>query len=105
MWIERDFLQNWAQAALSIRLLTGPRQAGKSSFLHRHCQQGRTWIGLDDLNKRELAQRDPQLLLSSPNEQYVIDEVQLAPELLPELKLRVDRWKMSDRSAPEPSYG
>lgn len=77
---------------------------GKSSFLHRHCQQGRTWIGLDDLNKRELAQRDPQLLLSSPNEQYVIDEVQLAPELLPELKLRVDRWKMSDRSAPEPSY-
>jgi uncharacterized protein len=104
MWIERDFKQNWSRTGLSIRLLTGPRQSGKSSFLRRRCNEARTWISLDDLHQRELAQRDPNLLLSSAVQEFVIDEVQLAPELLPQLKLRVDQWKMSDRSDPEPSF-
>ena len=104
MWIERDFAKRWESAALPVRFLTGPRQSGKSSFLRRQCEADRDWISLDDLATREFARTDPRLFLSRQATSLVLDEVQLAPELLPEVKRRIDEWRMSTREGPSPSY-
>lgn len=87
-----------------MRLVTGPRQSGKSTFLRRLCDSDTLWLSLDDLQQRELAQTDPKLFLTRTERLVVLDEVQLAPQLLPEIKRRVDEWRMSDRSAPQPLY-
>lgn len=89
---------------MPVRLVTGPRQSGKSTFLRRLCDERTAWLSLDDLHQRELAQTDPKLFLTRSETLVVLDEVQLAPQLLPEIKRRVDEWRMSDRSNPQPVY-
>lgn len=81
MWIERDFAARWQAPALPIRFLSGPRQTGKSSFLLRQCEADREWISLDDLATREFAESDPKLFLARQGNCFVVDEVQLAPQL------------------------
>ncbi|MBX3166845.1 MAG: ATP-binding protein [Candidatus Eremiobacteraeota bacterium] len=104
MWIERDFAACWRQHSLPVRLVTGPRQSGKSTFLRRLCDHKAAWLSLDDLHQRELAQTDPRLFLTRPEPLVVLDEVQLAPQLLPEIKRRIDEWRMSERTTPQPAY-
>ena len=69
--------------------VTGPRQAGKSTLL-RHCLPDYSFVTLDDPFYREQAQSDPLLLLDSLGERAIIDEIQLAPQLLSYVKIRVD---------------
>lgn len=71
-------------------LLTGVRQAGKSTLL-RHVFPDHTFLTLDDSGLRSVARSDPELFLSSYPEPLVIDEIQYVPELLPALKMRIDR--------------
>lgn len=59
---------------------------------------------MDDLATREFAEADPRLSLSRQTNAFVIDEVQLAPQLLPEVKRLVDEWRMSNGQSPEPSF-
>lgn len=69
--------------------VTGPRQAGKSTLL-RHCLPDYAYVTLDDPFYREQAHSDPLLLLDSLGERAIIDEIQLAPQLLSYVKIRVD---------------
>jgi predicted AAA+ superfamily ATPase len=69
--------------------VTGPRQAGKSTLL-RHCLPDYAYVTLDDPLYRDQAHSDPQFLLDSLGERAIIDEIQLAPELLSYVKIRVD---------------
>lgn len=69
--------------------VTGPRQAGKSTLL-RHCLPDYAYVTLDDPFYREQAHSDPLLFLDSLGERAIIDEIQLAPELLSYVKIRVD---------------
>lgn len=74
-----------------IVLVTGTRQAGKTTLL-RHLNGGeRTEVSLDDLNERRLAQEDPELFLQLHPAPVIIDEVQYAPNLFPYLKMLADR--------------
>ncbi len=76
-------------------LLTGPRQAGKTTMLQRLSAReglGREYVSLDDLNARELAKTDPQMFLQLHRPPVLIDEVQYAPELFSYIKLQIDRY-------------
>lgn len=77
----------------SVILLTGPRQAGKTTMLKMLAAQegaGRAYVSLDDLNMRELAKTDPKLFLQLHKPPILIDEVQYAPELFTYIKIHVD---------------
>jgi hypothetical protein len=76
-----------------VVVITGPRQVGKST-LARSILRGRpgTYLTLDQPDIRERALADPLGLVTANTEgTTVIDEVQLAPELLRSVKLAVDR--------------
>ncbi len=74
-------------------LLTGPRQAGKTTMLKELANRegiGREYVSLDDLNMREMAKNDPQMFLQLHKPPVLIDEVQYAPELFTYIKIHVD---------------
>ena len=77
----------------SAILVTGPRQAGKTTMLRElsaHENRGRTYVSLDDLNERNMAKNDPQMFLQLHKPPVLIDEVQYAPELFTYIKIHID---------------
>ena len=77
----------------SAILVTGPRQAGKTTMLHELAQKeniGRRYVTLDDLAEREMAKNDPALFLQMHQPPILIDEVQYAPELFTYIKIHID---------------
>jgi len=79
--------------ALPVRALVGLRQVGKSTFLHRVKESGRGYVTLDDPLERATAREDPELFFEQHRLPVIIDECQLAPELFPSIKKRVDEWR------------
>ena len=78
----------------SAILLTGPRQAGKTTLLRRLAEReniGRGYVTLDDLAERDMAKNDPALFLQLHRPPVLIDEVQYAPELFTYIKIHVDK--------------
>ena len=80
-----------------VLLVTGPRQVGKTTLLQRmaEAQQSegieRKYVTLDDPDVRYLAKHDPALFLQRYSPPVLIDEIQYATELLPYIKMNVDR--------------
>lgn len=76
-----------------VILLTGPRQAGKTTMLRELAEReniGREYVSLDDLNMRAMAKTDPKMFLQLHKPPVLIDEVQYAPELFTYIKIHVD---------------
>ncbi len=76
-----------------VVMVTGPRQVGKTTVLQNCEQTPRTYVSLDVLANRNLAQNDPQLFLERFPAPVLIDEVQYAPQLFPYIKAAVDQDK------------
>lgn len=77
----------------SAILLTGPRQAGKTTMLRKLAEKentGRRYVTLDDLTERDMAKNDPALFLQLHRPPILIDEVQYAPELFTYIKIHID---------------
>ena len=81
-------------------LLWGARQVGKTTLLDR--LELKSKLFLDDLGLRERARQDPALVLEGLDLPCLIDEVQYAPSLFPELKLRIDRGRRAMLDSGEP---
>ncbi len=75
-----------------VVLVSGARQVGKSTLLANVYPRLRR-IELDPVQDLHGARRDPDLFLDSFPPPLILDEIQHAPELLPALKRRVDRWE------------
>ena len=78
----------------SAILLTGPRQAGKTTMLRKLAERenfGREYVTLDDLAERDMAKNDPALFLQLHKPPVLIDEVQYAPELFTYIKIYIDK--------------
>ncbi len=92
MWFKRDFLTNvdeLSKNAHPIKILTGPRQVGKTTLLER--LKGYSLVLFDDLHVRARAQENPSLFLDQFLEApLILDEATLAPNIFSELKKRVD---------------
>lgn len=83
----------------SAILLTGPRQAGKTTLLRTLAEKeniGREYVSLDDLTTREMAKNDPALFLQLHKPPVLIDEVQYAPELFTYIKIHIDEHHEPD---------
>lgn len=82
-----------------VLLVTGPRQVGKTTLLQRLSEAQRSagterkYVTLDDPDVRYLARHDPALFLQRYTPPVLIDEIQYATELLPYIKMSVDRSK------------
>lgn len=76
-----------------VLLVTGPRQVGKSTMLEQMAEEDRKIVTLDDPDVRFLAKKDPALFMQRYTPPVLIDEIQYAPELLPYIKMAVDKSK------------
>jgi len=90
-------------AALADRLrvmpavvVTGPRQAGKSTLARYLTPGPRQYRTLDDLEVLAAAREDPQALVGGPAP-VTLDEVQRAPELLHAIKRAIDDERVAGR--------
>ena len=89
--IEKKMLE--LSKSYSAILVTGPRQAGKTTLLRELAERegiGRAYVTLDDLNTRDMAKNDPALFLQMHQPPIIIDEVQYAPELFTYIKIHID---------------
>jgi hypothetical protein len=96
-------LPRLVDAALADRLrvmpavvLTGARQTGKSTLVEQLVPGIRRYHSLDDLDVRDAARRDPQLLLGGPDP-VTLDEVQREPALMHAVKRAIDRDRQPGR--------
>lgn len=80
-----------ASEQFPVLLVTGARQVGKTTLLQHVGGENRTYVTLDDPLIMNLAKEDPALFMQRFPAPVLIDEVQYAPELLPHIKLAVDK--------------
>lgn len=76
-----------------VILINGARQTGKTTLVKYISENlfPAQYISLDDLTFRSAAQNDPHGFIENLTEPVIIDEIQLAPDLLSAIKLKVDR--------------
>lgn len=91
MWIERDYSDKIKEAVKKrpVILLTGVRQAGKSSLLKRLLKDAE-YVRLDRIILAEEAEENPIEFLDRFKSQVIIDEIQHVPSLFRDLKIIVD---------------
>jgi len=82
--------------AMPALVVTGPRQAGKSTLVQQLAPGKRRYRTLDDLDVLDAAQRDPEALLGG-HEPLTLDEVQRAPDLLHAVKRAIDQRRVAGR--------
>jgi predicted AAA+ superfamily ATPase len=92
--LERKFMK--MSGFFKALLITGARQVGKTTMLlHLAQNENRTYVTLDNLMARNLAQSDPALFFQTYKPPIIIDEVQYAPELFSQIKLMCDESEES----------
>jgi predicted AAA+ superfamily ATPase len=73
-------------------LVTGPRQAGKTTFLLHQWGEKSNYVSFDDPLERGFAVSDPNGFLDRFEKRHVIlDEIQYVPDILSYLKIRIDK--------------
>ena len=93
MYVSRTvetFLGN-ATNQFPVLLVTGARQVGKTTLLLHFRRDKRAYVSLDDPLVLSLAREDPPLFLQRFPPPVLIDEIQYAPQLLPYIKMAIDR--------------
>ncbi len=93
MYIPRT-LESYVKKAsrrVPVLLLTGARQVGKTTLLRHASARGRAYVTLDDPLVLRLAREDPGLFMQRFPPPVLIDEIQYAPQLLPHIKMAVDK--------------
>lgn len=73
-----------------VVLVTGPRQAGKSTLLQKEVG-GLPYFTLDDYILLDSVKRDSLGFIDANEPPMMIDEIQYAPELMRAIKMHVDR--------------
>lgn len=95
MYINRDLEKVVLRTseAFPVVLVTGPRQVGKTTMLVKLAEGGRKYVTLDNPMARDIAVNDPALFVQRYAPPVIIDEIQYAPQLLPYIKMYVDKHK------------
>ena len=94
---ERGVVGPGGVGGLSVLVIEGARQVGKSTLVSMLGDEDTTYVTMDDDVVRGFAQRDPVGLLRSGGGRLVIDEIQRCPELILPLKMEVDRDRRPGR--------
>jgi len=81
-----------ALSAFPALLITGPRQSGKTTFLQHTMGSACAYVSFDDPMNRDFALSDPNGFLDQfEGDPVILDEIQHVPDLLPYIKIRIDR--------------
>ncbi|MBU4209953.1 ATP-binding protein [Patescibacteria group bacterium] len=72
-----------------IVTITGPRQSGKTTLL-KHLFPKRTYVSLEDPDKRAFAEEDPKRFLATFPAPVIFDEIQKVPRLFSYLQTLTD---------------
>lgn len=96
IYIKRLLEKNIVRTAESfpVILICGPRQVGKTTVLEKISGSQVNYVSLDDPLERKNAKEDPDLFLENHKIPLIIDEIQYATELLPYIKMRVDKARL-----------
>ncbi|MCD7749962.1 MAG: ATP-binding protein [Oscillospiraceae bacterium] len=87
--LERKFLH--MSSFFKAVLVTGARQVGKTTMLRHLAERDRrTYVTMDNIMARTLAQTDPILFFQTYKPPLLIDEIQKAPELFEQIKILCD---------------
>ena len=99
--LRRHLTPRLAEALLDtpVVLLLGARQVGKSTLAKELLRQQRAgrYLTLDDAAVRRSAEVDPAGFVSPTEGLTVLDEIQLAPDLLRAIKVEVDASRRPGR--------
>lgn len=90
--LEKDIIEN--SKSFPVILLCGPRQVGKTTILEKLSNHQANYVSLDDPLERKNAKEDPSLFLENHKTPLIIDEIQYATELLPYIKMKVDKARL-----------
>lgn len=71
-------------------VLTGPRQAGKTTLLRRLFGDSHRYVSMEAPDVQAVARENPRGFLSLYGPPVILDEVQTVPELLPYVQERID---------------
>lgn len=95
-WIERAITDHLIKTINTFPavLITGPRQVGKSSLLHK-VAENHEYITFDNPLLLQQAEEDPALFFMNHSELLILDEIQYAPELFPYLKMKIDEMRLA----------
>ena len=109
MYIKRHVEQTILEAAQSFPCIViyGPRQVGKSTTISMLFGSRIPMVTLDDMDDRILATENPKLFLERYGWPVIIDEIQKAPNLLDEIKIRIDKQRLlwlRNNEAPKLMY-
>lgn len=93
-----EYIQRLSQEQVQLALedtpvviITGPRQAGKSTLARQMTDNTWGYLDFDDEVTLSLAKNDPIGLFEQHKNRLIIDGVQRAPELFRTIKMMVDR--------------
>jgi predicted AAA+ superfamily ATPase len=94
MLIKRDIAQQLEKDKGSyVHILIGPRQCGKSTLFAALSKGKYVEVTFDDYQMRMLAEKDPALFLAQYPPPLIIEEIQYAPSIFPEIKRIIDNLK------------
>ncbi|MBN2755463.1 MAG: ATP-binding protein [Candidatus Goldbacteria bacterium] len=93
IYLKRDIEKAFKQIITEFPAVTvtGPRQAGKTTLIKHILGKDYDYVTLDDFSARRLAQTDPGMFLDTFFKgKLIIDEAQYAPDLFPQIKMKID---------------
>lgn len=71
-------------------VVTGPRQAGKTTMLKNILEKTHRFLSLEQIEVRQKAREDPIGFFENNQPPLILDEIQYIPELLSYIKTRID---------------
>lgn len=101
--LENDIIEN--SESFPVILVCGPRQVGKTTILEKIAKNKVNYVSLDNPLERKSAKEDPALFLENHKPPLIIDEIQYATELLPYIKMAVDKARLASFESDTPSTG
>ncbi len=91
-YLRRDLAELLRSAASQCPAitLTGPRQAGKTTLLKRFFERDYRYVSVDRPDVRKTILSDPRGFFQTYPPPVIFDEIQTAPELMPDIREHVD---------------
>lgn len=87
-----------ALLAYPVTVVTGARQIGKSTEVYQFVNShGFTYVSLDNIDERKLAQNDPKYFIEKHGYPLIIDEVQYAPILMEVIEEIVNTHRIQNK--------